>query len=278
MSGADCILVAGLPKTGTTALAASISGVVGGATAFEPQSFEQAAQVEDCRVVKIVYAPHDQRTLAEVMGSFDGLSRRIWIVRDPRDQLVSAFLYTWFRAHRMPEERFRAALELVRRREGGESIPFHDVLFQTFGPDTYIHQSDYLGRRVMSFVNSEAARRTLFFPYSDLVSGRLGVLSEYLGAEIAPREVDPAHQRVVRTRGEGGWRSWFTASDRAWGDSLFGDYMRATGQPDDWACSPVPPDPRHGSWYMCWLWTGGSGPRPESEADCQALLDSGGVA
>lgn len=274
MNGAKQILVAGLPKTGTTALAASISGAVGGATAFEPRAPEQVAAVEDCRVVKVVYAPHERRTLAEVMDSFDGLSRRIWIVRDPRDQLVSAYLYTWFRGHRMPEERFRVALDLVRRREAGEPIPFREMLRSTFGPDTYIHEGDYLGRRVMSFVGGESAKGVLFFRYSDLVAGRFGEVCSYLGVEIAAREVDAAYARVVRTRGEGGWRSWFTPEDRAWGEGLFGAYMRATGQAEDWACSDTPPDPRYGSWYMCWLWAGGTGPRPESEAACQALIDS----
>lgn len=274
MNGPEPILVAGLPKTGTTALAASIAAGVGGATAFEPRTVEQASAVEDCRVIKIVYPPHEQRTLAEVMEEFGSLEKRVWIVRDPRDQLVSAFLYAWFKGHRMPAPAFEHALSLVRRREAGEQIPFLMMLREVFGPDTFIHDSDYHGRRVLSFVRSDEFKNVHVFRYDDLVRGRFEGLSRYLGVPVSAAAVDKVHERVARTRGTGGWRSWFMKDDRRPCKTLFGPYMKATRQRMGWRLDSTPPDPRHGSWYMAWLWAGGTGPRPQSEAECQALLEA----
>lgn len=257
------ILIAGLPKTGTTGLFAAVHAAVGGQTVFEPASFDPVRAKPGCTLVKIVYPPHDPRTLAEVMGDYDAFPKRVWIVRDPRDQLVSQYLYTWYKSHGMPEARYRVALDLVRRKEAGEPIPFSEMLLQTFGSqDTYIHERDYHLRRVMSFFGSPGVSGTHLFSYDDLIAGEFGGVSAYLGVEIKPAEVDPGLRRVVRTKSSGGWRAWFEPEDEAFFRPLFGPYMDATGCPDDWETRADTPDPVHGSRYMEWLWGGAQGSKP----------------
>lgn len=211
------------------------------------------------------------------MASYEALPKRVWIVRDSRDQLVSAFLYTWYRPHKMPPERFRTALELVRRREAGEPISFISLMEQSFGAGNYILHPEYY-QRIMTFAVSEQFQHVLRFSYDDLVAARFGRLSDYLGVPIAPAEVDEQHGRVVRTRGTGGWRSWFTPADREPTLALVGDYMKATGQSEDWSTSPAPPDPRFSSYYMAWLWAGAKGPRPTTDQECEALLEAAETA
>ncbi|MEM9372270.1 MAG: sulfotransferase domain-containing protein [Planctomycetota bacterium] len=259
------ILIAGLPKTGTTGLLAAVRASVGGEVVFEPDSFERVRRTSGCSLVKIVYPPHEARTLREVMDEYSSFPRRVWIVRDPRDQLVSMYLYTWFKGHRMPEARYRVALDLVRRKEAGESIPFSRMLLETFSSmDTYIHERDYHHRRLMSFFDKKGTESVHLFRYEDLVASSFESLSDYLGVGIEPAEVDKGLGRVVRTRGTGGWRAWFEPEDEAFFRPLFGPYMHATGCADDWDTTPETPDPVHGSRYMEWLWSGAKGSKPSA--------------
>ncbi len=258
------ILIAGLPKTGTTGLLAAVHAAVGGKTAFEPASYRQ---VEDSprtpSVVKIIYPPHETRTLAEVMGDYRAFPRRVWIVRDPRDQLVSMYLYTWFKPHGMPAHRYRTALGLVRRKQEGERIPFSRMLIETFSsPDTYVHERDYHHRRIMSFFDGDPGGGVHLFRYEDLVGSRFDGLSAYLGVPVSAKSVDDRHRRVVRTKSSGGWRAWFEPEDEAFFRPLFEPYMRATGIAQDWETTDETPDPAHGSRYMEWLWEGAEGAKP----------------
>lgn len=259
------ILIAGLPKTGTTGLNAAVHAAVGGETVFEPASFDQVRRAKRCSLVKVVYSPHERRTLDEVMADYRAFPKRIWIVRDPRDQLVSMYLYTWFKSHGMPEDRYQTALALVRRKELGERIPFSELLIKTFGgPDTYIHERDYHTRRVMSFMDSSDRDGVHLFRYEDLITSDYAQLSEYLDFKVAPAEVDARLSRVVRTRATGGWRAWFEPEDEAFFRPLLGPYMDATACPNDWATTDDTPDPAHSSRYMEWLWGGAIGTKPSS--------------
>lgn len=269
------VLIAGLPKTGTTALAAAVHCAVGGDAVFEPSCWSEVARIPDARVVKIVYPEHDSRPLASVMREFAAAPRKIWIYRDPRDQLVSVFLYTWFKAHNMPEAIYRVALDLVRRREEGQSIPFMQVLEQVFGPVTYFHNPDYYSGRVLRYFEGRRDESLLLYDYKDLVKKDFSRISDALGIEVSSAEVVGEHRRVARTQSSGNWRSWFTPADANLCRPLVGPYMRRMGIPDDWVTSTVPPDPYHGSWYMVWLRAGAEGPRPTTEEQAIALDQPG---
>jgi hypothetical protein len=266
------VLIAGMPKSGTTALAAAVNAAAGGRCVFEPMAYEQAAAVPDCSVIKIVYAEHDRRSLREVMHEFSACEKRVWIARDPRDQLVSIFLYTWFRAHRMPEDRFQQALDFARRKESGERIPFHEVLERTFGASTYYHDPSYYLDRVMPFFESTDANSVVKFSYDDLIAGRFAALSDYLGIPVAGAEVHPDHQRVVRSKSSGSWRTWFEPEDVAKFRPFLASYMDKIGIADDWETTSEPPKPALASWYMLWLRAGATGPRPASAEEAEAAL------
>ncbi len=240
--------------------------------ATEPTMMAQVETIPDCRVVKVVYPEHERRTLTEFMHEFQACGPRVWIHRDPRDQLLSAFFYTWFRAHHMPEARFRTALSLVRAREQGERISFFEVLCKTFGPNTYYHGSSYHLDRVLPFFKSNASRELYWFAYDDLVTERFGGLSEYLGIPLGRAEVSPDHARVARSRGSGGWRRWFEPEDADHFRPLLGPYMELMGYADEWETSDEAPDATSGSCYMIWLWAGGVGQRPRTPEEADELL------
>jgi hypothetical protein len=249
-----------------------IQAASGGGMATEPTMMSQLEAVPDCRVVKLVYPQHERRTLTEFMREFEGCDRRIWIHRDPRDQLVSVFLYTWFRGHRMPEDRFRTALSLVQARERGDRIPFSDLLKQTFGPRTFYHDPAYHLDRVLPYFHSDVSSRLFRFAYENLIAGRFDDLSAYLGMPLAGAEVGPAHARVVRSRGSGEWRRWFEPVDADRLRPMLGPYMELMGYENDWEPSDEAPDPVTGSCYMTWLWAGGTGERPRTVDEAEELL------
>lgn len=91
------------------------------------------------------------------------------------------------------------------------------------------------------------------FRYEDMVAGRFEHLESFLGfAVLRDVEVAPEVDRVVRTKGSGGWRHWFTPEDLEWVRADFGPLVRRMGYDDgDWALAPSPEiRPEHASGYV----------------------------
>ena len=73
------------------------------------------------------------------------------------------------------------------------------------------------------------------FHYEDLVDERFNDLEAYLGfALTGDAQVGPRLSRVVRTKGSGDWRNWFTAADVERFRPIYADYMQRHGYKDDW--------------------------------------------
>jgi hypothetical protein len=241
------ILIVGLPKSGTTILtyriAAAIEGVV---VDFEPTGgpglspSDPAASVVTKKLVGGQTAD---------LGAFDHYDRRIWICRDPRDFLVSQSLYRWHREEPpSPEDRaaFERILARVRAKEADpRSVPFLDL-----EPDDYRGSFDH----VADLWARENDGTWLLYRYEDMVAGGYDELNRYLGFEVEPdASVPQGLNRVVRRKGRGDWRDWFTPADVAhYADGGLRHYMATFGYDhDDWELAPDPRiDPEHGSAYM----------------------------
>ncbi|MEM1330745.1 MAG: putative capsular polysaccharide synthesis family protein [Planctomycetota bacterium] len=254
---ASRVLVAGVPKSGTTALVYKLAEGLGDPIlSFEPKNPEQVTAREALGepgqglLAKIVYTYHDQRPLHSLlhggMGRFDAT---VWIARDPRDQIVSAFLYAFFRSHRVPERIFEIAQDMTKRKEAGEHIPLVEMMTACFG-EKYYHHPEYYGERLTSCFR-EPSDDLVIFSYDDLIAKDFRALGDRLHLDLAGEaEVPGQLGRVKRSGGSGEWRRWFTPEDIEHFRPFLAEYMTLMGMDDDWELSDEPINPEYSSRYM----------------------------
>lgn len=241
-------VVAGLGKSGTTALLYAIrAGMPPGTRClFEPTSYRGVA------------APH---VLAKILAqrgvdwsSFRGFDRKVFIVRDPRDQLVSFVLYAIYH-HSKPVTAAEAGglIDLLECKEAGSrEVPFwriSEAIERITGAD---HRADLRERHALCGRNLQEDPGFFQVRYEDFIHGRTAALADYLGFPLPPRvEVPTALRRVERTRGSGDWRNWFTPEDVDYFRPELSGVMRTFGFEDTWDLPPSPSvAPEHGSRYV----------------------------
>lgn len=247
------ILIAGLPKSGTTILTYRIAAALDGcAIEFEPPAGPdpQLAGANDHVVTKKLVG--SQTADLVEFGDYD---RRIWICRDPRDFLVSQTLYRWHREE-PPEPIDQVWFDRVMERLVAKEAAPATVAFQELEPADYGVTFD----AVAELWRRESARSSwCLYRYEDMVAGRYDELDRYLGFAVdAGATVEPGLARVVRRKGTGDWRHWFTDVDVAhYRSGPLDRYMATFGYDRaDWALDPEPSiDPEHGSAYVTALFT-----------------------
>jgi hypothetical protein len=244
------ILVVGLPKSGTTILTYRIAGALDGVHIdFEPTG--GPAPVADAATGHIITKKLVGAQTSD-LGDYRHYDRRIWISRDPRDFLVSQTLYRWHREQPpRPDDQawFERILSLVIVKEADpRAVAFADLEPADYGPSF---------DAVAELWTSDADDGWLLYRYEDMVAGRYDELNRYLGFPVVPEaSVARGLERVVRRRGTGDWRHWFTPADvERHAAGAMARYMEVFGYDhDDWALDPHPTiDPAHGSAYMTGL-------------------------
>jgi hypothetical protein len=216
------ILVLGSGKAGTTALfycvKASAEQHFGTPfpTLFEPKAASNiAAFRHEFGVVKMIL---DRFAVTE-KDFIPRFAKRIFIVRDPRDNFISRLI--WFVKTRLPEQNPKVRQETIelfaRKQSDPDSIGVFEIFsfiekkFDAEGVSTYSQKSSFLSCDFFSHSRDD------FFAlrYEDFVERQLGPLSEYLGFPLVHSfEIDRRHQAVFRTGGYGSWKNWFTEDDR----------------------------------------------------------------
>ncbi|RSZ60469.1 hypothetical protein HF313_19725 [Massilia atriviolacea] len=241
-------LIVGAGKTGTTALLYAVAQAMGG---------EPAIHFEDRIAALPPLAPHtaakvlfeDERAdhIAAFGNRFD---RRVLLVRDPRDNLISQLLYA-VATHRVqmddPGWLRTIALLLQRKQENPASVALQDFP-QLKPPSALLDLVCAANRSLAAFARAHAGD-WFILRYEDMVAGRLEALSAYLGLTVQPDpKIDPAYQRVARTKGAGDWRHWFTREDVAHYRPLLAPLMAGLGYADDWTLADPPHIAPEHSW------------------------------
>lgn len=182
-------------------------------------------------------------------ASFD---KRVLIVRDPRDTLVSCLLY-WivntdiYRSR----EKLREFLSVLRRKEEyPRSVPLTEILRM---------YDKEIGGSFLEIFCAQLAETIVWHSrwpdaytirYRDLLEWRVKELERHVGVRLS-RRADLLGYRVARTKTYGTWRHWFTPGDVALFQPRFEAYMRLFGFEDDWMLAKRPAIPKeHASWYV----------------------------
>jgi len=238
------VFVLGWPKSGTTALFYRISrSLTDPLEFFEPKgAFTQSIPAGREAVAKALFpSPVGPDEVASYLKHFP---LRIRLVRDPRDFMISKFLYHFsskeWKANQALQDH---ALELLRRKESDpRSVPIH-TLFEDPRYAAAAAGLDRLGYRL------ETTRKLMDrFPgafhsmrYEDLVAENLDKVEKYLGFALDRSDAVPSHKlRVVRSKRAGNWRQWFTEEDVAHYRAKMDPILESLGYEPEWELDPAP--------------------------------------
>jgi hypothetical protein len=231
------IVIAGAAKSGTTALYYALKQSLPQdyAYKFEPVRYvpkRAGAGVLAKVIIRKVKRPED----------FDNFDKRIYLIRDPRDIVISDLLYRVFNlddpVDREKLDHFLSGVEQKHRDPSSISLLELQsrlfLLFGTIGDDrhsSFLSTGAFWSRNPNYFV----------YKYEDLIAERFDQLEQYLGFKIIfSGEVDARHRRVERTKEAGGWRDWFTSADVEYYRPLFQDFLVKYDYERDWTLNPNP--------------------------------------
>lgn len=254
------ILIVGLPKSGTSILFYRVAkGLKNKREYFEPKGIDSLQAVDYhldiCRkaksnnknlVTKSLFYPGRDNQLLKIAEAYD---KKIWIVRDPRDLILSTFFYTWYKEHKPDPEKFEKALELVRKKEKmGDAFPMYKVLQLSYQPRHFVQKFEQLADTLDALPDD-----WFILKYEDFIQHRVQALNDYLGYEInTEASVASKFKRVSRTNAFGNWRRWFNEEDVAFFRPLFNPALERLGyDAEDWELTEMDQLPaEEGSAYM----------------------------
>jgi hypothetical protein len=243
------ILIIGQAKSGTTALYHALKQSLSGkyTSLFEPKSY--------------LANDGDQFTLAKVLinefvniDDFDNFDKKILIVRDPRDNLVSLLLYAIYDQKFITDD--NKVNFFIDKLEKKQINPASISLIDLFKVLSDLSDKDLLElftQRYQAGLLFDTHYQNYFvYKYEDFVTCRFSSLEEYLGFKLNFNgKVEEALGRVTRTKGSGDWRNWFTQQDVKYFSPIYHDYLVKYGYDLEWKLNPEPKIlPEHSTVYV----------------------------
>ncbi|UOD29591.1 hypothetical protein INH39_30090 [Massilia violaceinigra] len=233
-------LIVGAGKTGTTALVYAVAQAMGGEPVIHFEDPIAGLQTPAPHTAaKVLFEDERPDDIAAFGAKFD---RRILLVRDPRDNLISHLLYA-VATHRVQMDDpgwLRTIAQLLQRKQKEPASVDLQEFPQLRPPSALLNLVCATNQALAAFAQAHAGN-WFILRYEDMVAGRLDALSAYLGMTVRPdAKIDPTYQRVARTKGAGDWRHWFTRDDVAHYRPLLDPLMAALGYADDWSLATPP--------------------------------------
>lgn len=270
------IVIYGQYKTGTTACFFKVRNSL----PQEPHEFFESTEYippEDNSkylLAKVIVPPNpylyangenmDQNDLQELVRraeqgvrSFSFFDKKIYLVRDPRDWIISGIL---FLTQQRPEiyendKTVSLVLEMLRQKENKPgTVSMLDILKLIY-PEKDVREftSNFVqeqNRWLLGFEQELADFVT--WKYEDMVRNKADYVEDYLGFSLKGESTpDKRFAHVARTKGSGNWRNWMTPEDVRFFRPLFSPYMERHGYDEDWQLNSVQEiDPSHCSQYV----------------------------
>ena len=207
---------------------------------LEPEVLNDVDLTPDPLVVKKLFGPHD-REEAVAYPQFD---HRLFIVRDPRDRIISSLLYDVYgRAEAKDESTMQPFLDLLEMKESEPRsvslLVLHHVYWKLTGIDL-LSNAVRSTQRARSFWRNQGSDWTLV-KYEDFVAGNNDELAAQLGvAELAQPHISGELARVSRSKAAGSWRHWLTPADQLVLEPATHNFLAEFGYDIDWKLDPDP--------------------------------------
>lgn len=255
------IVVLGAGKTGTSAVYDRIKQAVADRAdppyylLFEPDSGRPLRALRELAPERPILTKIVFERVAAIEPPFDRFARRVMTVRDPRDILVSRFLFRSFsrRSSQLPDAVVDRYVDAIRAKEAD---PASRSLWEL------MELADELGvgrssmrpwsRLLTAQIELERSMPWFVSHYEDFVAGDLAGLEQYLGVPLARenRRTDGWLGHIARSLGAGEWRHWMTPADIDRFRPYVQPFIDRFGYPD-WDLAPEPSiDPATGSEYV----------------------------
>ena len=254
------IAIFGQYKTGTTAVFFCLKREMPAGTIdlFEKDRLTREATAGGASVLAKVILNSEAEAAQGFYPDFEVFDKRIYIVRDLRDWVVSGTLFsiTQNRAILDNPQAVRAYMDLIRRKEDDpKSVAILDILeyLQVSRGQSLEGLLHWLGGQMSWLEAFETDGPDCFcLRYEDFVDNRLDALSDYVGLPLRPDpKVDTVFSHVARTRSYGNWRHWFTPRDVDCFRPLLAPYLNRHGYDAAWDLAARPRiDPAHCSHYV----------------------------
>lgn len=242
-------VIFGLGKTGTTALYYAVAPALPSDTRllFEPAAFR--APGPSWILAKVLIRPEPP----VVYSCFDHFDKRVLLVRDPRDQLISRLLYGIYdvepQLHPAIVAQWREMVRYKQANPGAIAVvsmcDFLDRLGANLLPPAW--------KAWDAFDRFHDTHSDCFLcRYEDYVDGKVSELAAYLGTPVVQCvDVHASVRRVERTRKSGDWVNWFTADDVSCFRPWLTDFLRRYAYSDDWTTAEKPIiHPEHSFLYV----------------------------
>jgi hypothetical protein len=257
------VFILGLGKSGTTALLQKVAAGLPDCVCFSGGPPGKYLDTYPNAVYKHIFKTGKPEYLLRYQKHMEDTpyDRRIWMARDPRDIAVSRMLYRWHRGYRGRKKQFDQHLEMVRKKEQNpQAIPFHAVCrYASFNEkpmstEEVIERERIRYERTWQFVSSLDANWHMY-RFELMIEAEFSSLNEYLGFQVAQdAEVDRQSRKskVVRRKGSGDWRNWFTEQDIELYRPIYEKYMNFVGyESNDWELNDSPTiQSQYSSQYM----------------------------
>ncbi len=186
------------------------------------------------------------------LASFDKI---IWMVRDPRDRLISYLLYRHYDYRYDSDEFVREQLDLLRLKERDpDALAMIDLEARLLLPrptlESAFFWNDHQKNNFLSALIEEG--RAFIFKYEDFVNQEYSGLENFLGIKMSGNaKVPKQFQRVIRSKTHSFWNHWFTQKDVDNYMGLFQPFLEQYGYKDEWALAEEKKiDPEHCSRYV----------------------------
>jgi hypothetical protein len=257
-------LIVGKAKTGTTAFSKIIANSIPGSIYhLEPKGLDyfecKKHDMGKTHVVKIIYEHWQSKPRSRNALVHNELSikfhKRIFIVRDPRDEIISRLLYLvypWAMSGAYQAEKFAQWVELLKMKESNPaSVSFFemvDAVRLIFGADLVTQLKGNI-RAYYEFINA-APSGSYVARYEEFVAGNRAGLENYLGLTFPEKiELDDL-ERTKRSASFNNWKEFFLLEDVRRFKEELGPAIDLYGY-EDWDIStPSKLDPSNYSDYV----------------------------
>jgi hypothetical protein len=248
-------LITGIGRSGTSALFFKLQKALPPTTwcMFEPHEIDPSALDAAPEVLAKIVTGMPYFSDPARLRAFD---KKILIVRDPRDNLVSRLLYRPCGTAdiRRDEAKVAAFVDALRAKEADPRSVSMQALFElTFrlsGP-FYPDRAVALQAVALDFHRNNDG--FVVCKYEDFITGRYATIEDYLEIRLPGGEVQVTgpYLHAERTKASGNWRHWFTADDVNFFRPRLAAFMAAYGYADDWTLAAEPRiDAEHSSDFV----------------------------
>lgn len=247
------IAILGHYKTGTTALFYKIKNSLppDTKTLFEPEEYVLEENDKDHNVLAKVILGIPDSVKYDTFSNFD---KKIFIVRDPRDWIVSA---TLFIIQQIPElyndkKKLNSILQILKHKEKNPAdislVHILDSIYHSFGQSIDDVSNTIKKLHTWTFDFELKLDNHFKLKYEDFVTNNIRGLEQYLDFPLLGElPIEPQHDHVIRTKFYGDWVNWFTGEDVKFFKPLFKDFIKHYNYEDDWKLE----NPQHISSKHC---------------------------